>query len=120
MSDDVQYSIGDAQKASAAISSFPNIEVLATWYSIFRQHVSVNVLYKCSWRPHFRFGQDLKLDLMTMWRFLPAAFMFYMSLFTNSELLLHANVDTFIVSVQQLQFLLGGVMHQQRYLAEEK
>ncbi|KAJ8563297.1 hypothetical protein K7X08_031749 [Anisodus acutangulus] len=38
-----------------------------------------------------------KLDLLTMWRFLPAAIIFYLSLFTNSELLLHANVDTFIV-----------------------
>ncbi|MCL7042119.1 hypothetical protein MKW94_018080 [Papaver nudicaule] len=38
-----------------------------------------------------------RLDLWTMWRFLPAAFIFYLSLFTNSELLLHANVDTFIV-----------------------
>eukprot|EP01018_Ginkgo_biloba_P037571 Gb_25909 [translate_table: standard] len=38
-----------------------------------------------------------KLDLQTMWRFLPAAMVFYLSLFTNSELLLHANVDTFIV-----------------------
>ncbi|KAL8170735.1 hypothetical protein V2J09_022539 [Rumex salicifolius] len=37
------------------------------------------------------------LNLLTMWRFLPAAFIFYLSLFTNSELLLHANVDTFIV-----------------------
>ncbi|XP_074566768.1 GDP-mannose transporter GONST3-like [Curcuma longa] len=37
------------------------------------------------------------LHLPTMWRFLPAAFMFYVSIFTNSELLLHANVDTFIV-----------------------
>ncbi|XP_074573407.1 GDP-mannose transporter GONST3-like [Curcuma longa] len=37
------------------------------------------------------------LTLRTMWRFLPAAFMFYVSIFTNSELLLHANVDTFIV-----------------------
>ncbi|KAG6533081.1 GDP-mannose transporter GONST3-like [Zingiber officinale] len=37
------------------------------------------------------------LHLRTMWRFLPAAFMFYVSIFTNSELLLHANVDTFIV-----------------------
>ncbi|XP_010256406.1 PREDICTED: GDP-mannose transporter GONST3-like [Nelumbo nucifera] len=37
------------------------------------------------------------LDLRTMWRFLPAAVIFYLSLFTNSELLLHANVDTFIV-----------------------
>ncbi|KAG2254464.1 hypothetical protein Bca52824_084600 [Brassica carinata] len=37
------------------------------------------------------------LTLSTMWRFLPAAMIFYLSLFTNSELLLHANVDTFIV-----------------------
>ncbi|XP_010534178.1 PREDICTED: GDP-mannose transporter GONST3-like [Tarenaya hassleriana] len=37
------------------------------------------------------------LNLSTMWRFLPAAIIFYLSLFTNSELLLHANVDTFIV-----------------------
>lgn len=37
-----------------------------------------------------------KLDLVTMWRFLPAVFIFYLSLFTNSELLLHTNVDTFI------------------------
>ncbi|CAL9039701.1 unnamed protein product [Musa banksii] len=38
-----------------------------------------------------------RLELVTMWRFLPAAIIFYLSLFTNSELLLHANVDTFIV-----------------------
>ncbi|KAL6581380.1 GDP-mannose transporter gonst3 [Orobanche minor] len=38
-----------------------------------------------------------RLNLLTMWRFLPAAIIFYLSLFTNSELLLHANVDTFIV-----------------------
>ncbi|KAL5210280.1 hypothetical protein ABZP36_005903 [Zizania latifolia] len=37
------------------------------------------------------------LNLGTMWKFLPAAVMFYISIFTNSELLLHANVDTFIV-----------------------
>ncbi|CAN6484913.1 unnamed protein product [Victoria cruziana] len=37
------------------------------------------------------------LNLQTMWKFLPAAMIFYASLFTNSELLLHANVDTFIV-----------------------
>ncbi|EOY16316.1 Golgi nucleotide sugar transporter 3 isoform 1 [Theobroma cacao] len=37
------------------------------------------------------------LNLLTMWRFLPAATIFYLSLFTNSELLLHANVDTFVV-----------------------
>lgn len=44
-----------------------------------------------------KFVEHDKLDLLTMWRFLPAAIMFYLSLFTNSELLLHANVDTFIV-----------------------
>ncbi|KAF5480253.1 hypothetical protein F2P56_001017 [Juglans regia] len=38
-----------------------------------------------------------RLELLTMWRFMPAAIIFYLSLFTNSELLLHANVDTFIV-----------------------
>ncbi|KAH7300325.1 hypothetical protein KP509_24G056300 [Ceratopteris richardii] len=32
-----------------------------------------------------------------MLKFLPAAVCFYISIFTNSELLLHANVDTFIV-----------------------
>lgn len=37
------------------------------------------------------------LSLTTMWKFLPAAICYYVSLFTNSELLLHANVDTFIV-----------------------
>lgn len=37
------------------------------------------------------------VSLRTMWKFLPAAIMFYISIFTNSELLLHANVDTFIV-----------------------
>ncbi|EMS68236.1 hypothetical protein CFC21_051375 [Triticum aestivum] len=38
-----------------------------------------------------------RLNLRTMWKFLPAAVMFYISIFTNSELLMHANVDTFIV-----------------------
>ncbi|XP_031268093.1 GDP-mannose transporter GONST3-like [Pistacia vera] len=46
---------------------------------------------------HFKFIEHDALDLLTMWRFLPAAIIFYLSLFTNSELLLHANVDTFIV-----------------------
>ncbi|KAI9080084.1 hypothetical protein K1719_038017 [Acacia pycnantha] len=45
----------------------------------------------------FKFIEHDSLDLLTMWRFLPAAIIFYLSLFTNSELLLHANVDTFIV-----------------------
>ncbi|CBI18769.3 GDP-mannose transporter GONST3 [Vitis vinifera] len=33
----------------------------------------------------------------TLWRSFPAAVLFYISIFTNSELLLHSNVDTFIV-----------------------
>lgn len=45
----------------------------------------------------FKVVEHDPLDLLTMWRFLPAAIIFYLSLFTNSELLLHANVDTFIV-----------------------
>ncbi|XP_004241522.1 GDP-mannose transporter GONST3 [Solanum lycopersicum] len=48
----------------------------------------------CGW---LKLIEPDKLDLRTMWRFLPAAIIFYLSLFTNSELLLHANVDTFIV-----------------------
>ncbi|KAF8378438.1 hypothetical protein HHK36_029777 [Tetracentron sinense] len=44
-----------------------------------------------------KFVEHDPLDFLTMWRFLPAAVIFYISLFTNSELLLHANVDTFIV-----------------------
>ncbi|GMI64828.1 golgi nucleotide sugar transporter 3, GOLGI GDP-L-GALACTOSE TRANSPORTER1 [Hibiscus trionum] len=48
----------------------------------------------CGW---FKVIEHDRLDLLTMWRFLPAAIIFYLSLFTNSELLLHANVDTFIV-----------------------
>lgn len=45
----------------------------------------------------FKLLEHDPLNLLTMWRFLPAAIIFYLSLFTNSELLLHANVDTFIV-----------------------
>lgn len=45
----------------------------------------------------FKILEHDPLDFLTMWRFLPAAVIFYLSLFTNSELLLHANVDTFIV-----------------------
>lgn len=51
-------------------------------------------VFLCGW---LKLVEHDKLDLMTMWRFLPAAVIFYLSLFTNSELLLHANVDTFIV-----------------------
>lgn len=46
---------------------------------------------------YFKFLEHDALELLTVWRFLPAAIIFYLSLFTNSELLLHANVDTFIV-----------------------
>ncbi|XP_058074890.1 GDP-mannose transporter GONST3-like [Magnolia sinica] len=48
----------------------------------------------CGW---LKLAEHDPLELKTMWRFLPAAIIFYLSLFTNSELLLHANVDTFIV-----------------------
>lgn len=48
----------------------------------------------CGW---LKWVEHDPLDLKTLWRFLPAAIIFYLSLFTNSELLLHANVDTFIV-----------------------
>ena len=48
----------------------------------------------CGW---LNWVEHNRLDLMTMWWFLPAAIIFILSLFTNSELLLHANVDTFIV-----------------------
>ncbi|CAK8574911.1 unnamed protein product [Lathyrus sativus] len=48
----------------------------------------------CGW---LKLVEHDKLNLITMWRFFPAAVIFYLSLFTNSELLLHANVDTFIV-----------------------
>ena len=48
----------------------------------------------CGW---LKLVEHDRLELLTMWRFLPAAVIFYLSLFTNSELLLHANVDTFIV-----------------------
>ncbi|XP_074561256.1 GDP-mannose transporter GONST3-like [Curcuma longa] len=48
----------------------------------------------CGW---LKLMEHDRLDLITMWKFLPAAIIFYLSLFTNSELLLHANVDTFIV-----------------------
>nr|XP_034914512.1 GDP-mannose transporter GONST3-like [Populus alba] len=48
----------------------------------------------CGW---CKFLEHDSLNLLTMWRFVPLAIMFYLSLFTNSELLLHANVDNFIV-----------------------
>ncbi|XP_072990903.1 GDP-mannose transporter GONST3-like isoform X1 [Typha latifolia] len=55
---------------------------------------SVLGVLMCGW---LKIIEHDALNLRTMWKFLPAAIMFYLSLFTNSELLLHANVDTFIV-----------------------
>ncbi|PQQ13936.1 GDP-mannose transporter GONST3 [Prunus yedoensis var. nudiflora] len=55
----------------------------------------------CGWLKLIEYDS---LYLLTMWRFLPAAIIFYLSLFTNSELLLHANVDTFIVFRETLFF----------------
>ncbi|KAL5072960.1 hypothetical protein RYX36_011944 [Vicia faba] len=65
-------------------------------------------VFLCGW---LKLVEHDKLDLMTMWRFLPAAVIFYLSLFTNSELLLHANVDTFIVfrSAVPIFVAVGGV-----------
>ncbi|KAJ8773671.1 hypothetical protein K2173_005917 [Erythroxylum novogranatense] len=61
-------------------------------------------VFICGW---LKFVEHDALDLLTMWRFLPAAIMFYLSLFTNSELLLHANVDTFIVSRSVVPFFIS-------------
>ncbi|XP_057526447.1 GDP-mannose transporter GONST3-like [Amaranthus tricolor] len=73
-----------------AVISFPYPGAL-TALQYFTSAAGVLVCGWLKWVEHDR------LDLMTMWRFLPAAIIFYLSLFTNSELLLHANVDTFIV-----------------------
>lgn len=73
-----------------AIMKFPYPGAL-TALQYFTSAVGVLI---CGW---FKFIEYDRLELLTMWRFLPAAIIFYLSLFTNSELLLHANVDTFIV-----------------------
>lgn len=73
-----------------AIMKFPYPGAL-TALQYFTSAAGVLVCGRLKWVEHD------PLDLMTMWRFLPAAIIFYLSLFTNSELLLHANVDTFIV-----------------------
>lgn len=73
-----------------AIMKFPYPGAL-TALQYFTSAVGVLV---CGWLKVIEYD---RLDLLTMWRFLPAAIIFYLSLFTNSELLLHANVDTFIV-----------------------
>lgn len=73
-----------------AVMKFPYPGAL-TALQYFTSAFGVFVCGRLKWVEHD------SLDLMTMWRFLPAAIIFYLSLFTNSELLLHANVDTFIV-----------------------
>ncbi|KAK9683510.1 hypothetical protein RND81_10G146600 [Saponaria officinalis] len=73
-----------------AVMKFPYPGAL-TALQYFTSAAGVVVCGQLKWIEHDR------LDLLTMWRFLPAAIIFYLSLFTNSELLLHANVDTFIV-----------------------
>ncbi|KAL9226725.1 hypothetical protein vseg_002503 [Gypsophila vaccaria] len=73
-----------------AVMKFPYPGAL-TALQYFTSAAGVVVCGQLKWIEHDR------LDLVTMWRFLPAAIIFYLSLFTNSELLLHANVDTFIV-----------------------
>ncbi|KAG8390243.1 hypothetical protein BUALT_Bualt01G0063500 [Buddleja alternifolia] len=73
-----------------AVMKFPYPGAL-TALQYFTSAVGVLI---CGW---LKLIEHDKLDLLTMWKFLPAAIIFYLSLFTNSELLLHANVDTFIV-----------------------
>ncbi|KAK4436380.1 GDP-mannose transporter GONST3 [Sesamum alatum] len=73
-----------------AVMKFPYPGAL-TALQYFTSAVGVLI---CGW---LKLLEHDKLDLLTLWQFLPAAVIFYLSLFTNSELLLHANVDTFIV-----------------------
>ncbi|WOK94445.1 hypothetical protein Cni_G03147 [Canna indica] len=73
-----------------AIMKFPYPGALTA----LQYFTSVFGVLLCGW---LKILEHDSLNLITMWRFLPAAIMFYLSIFTNSELLLHANVDTFIV-----------------------
>ncbi|CAH9116301.1 unnamed protein product [Cuscuta europaea] len=73
-----------------AIMKFPYPGALTA----FQYFTSAFGVLVCGW---LKLIQRNSLDLLTLWKFLPAAIIFYLSLFTNSELLLHANVDTFIV-----------------------
>ncbi|WMV21217.1 hypothetical protein MTR67_014602 [Solanum verrucosum] len=73
-----------------AIMKFPYPGALTA----LQYFTSATGVLMCGW---LKVLEHDKLDLKTMWRFLPASIIFYLSLFTNSELLLHANVDTFIV-----------------------
>ncbi|KAM3279577.1 hypothetical protein ACQJBY_046756 [Aegilops geniculata] len=56
------------------------------------------------------------LKLRTMWKFLPVAVMFYISTFSNRELLLHANVDTLIAfrSAVPIFVAIGETLHLHR------
>lgn len=73
-----------------AIMKFPYPGALTA----LQYFTSASGVLLCGW---LKLVEHDPLDRMTLWRFLPAAIIFYLSLFTNSELLLHANVDTFIV-----------------------
>ncbi|KAJ8559723.1 hypothetical protein K7X08_003781 [Anisodus acutangulus] len=101
MSNDVEDPKGGDARTSLDSSS-PSPSHQPSWYSGLLEQASVYAFMYftsaagvliCGW---LKLIEHDKLDLLTVWRFLPAA-IFYLSLFTNSELLLHANVDTFIV-----------------------
>ncbi|XP_076890354.1 GDP-fucose transporter 1-like [Bidens hawaiensis] len=73
-----------------AITKF-NYPGLLTALQYLTSALGVRVLGKLGVLNHDPFVYD------TAKRFLPAAFVFYLAIFTNTNLLRHANVDTFIV-----------------------
>ncbi|CAN0879704.1 Calcium-dependent protein kinase 13 [Linum grandiflorum] len=73
-----------------AITKF-NYPGLLTALQYFTSALGVWLLGKLGFLCHDPF------NLTTAKKFLPAAFVFYLAIFTNTNLLRHANVDTFIV-----------------------
>ncbi|KAL6511569.1 GDP-fucose transporter 1 [Orobanche gracilis] len=73
-----------------AITSF-NYPGLLTALQYFTSALGVWILGK------FRFLHHDPFTVESAKKFLPAAFVFYLAIFTNTNLLRHANVDTFIV-----------------------
>ncbi|KAK8597851.1 hypothetical protein V6N13_095247 [Hibiscus sabdariffa] len=73
-----------------AITKF-NYPGLLTALQYLTSALGVWVLGKFGFLHHDPFTLDIAK------KFLPAAFVFYLAIFTNTNLLLHANVDTFIV-----------------------
>ncbi|GAA0144023.1 secondary carrier transporter [Lithospermum erythrorhizon] len=73
-----------------AITKF-NYPGLLTALQYFTSAVGVWVLGKLGFLNHDSFNWDIAK------KFLPAALVFYLAIFTNTNLLRHANVDTFIV-----------------------